>query len=530
MTTKSKIYLIILFAIGLVSVPFVYRGITGRNILTMFREETVAPTVKPNEPKLTVEIQKGAKEDVLVMRWDNIPNSTARIKIYRAKAGTTQWVLWKTIDLKDIVSGKGGGIGGGAGGGGGGGIPGTSGGGTGGGTEGGIAINGGMFFGDIESGSFSVSLGAPSDENEEYVYYVQAVIPSVNGTGTGTGTGTGGGPSEETILWTSPITETVISSSTPGTTPPPSPTSDTTAPTTSLTAPANGSTVSGTVNIAANATDNTGVIRVEFYVDGALRSSDTSSPYSYSWNTTEVANSSHSLQSKAYDAAGNIGVSATVTVTVNNPTADTTAPIISGVSATNITTTGATINWTTNELADSLVEYGTTTSYGQTASGVSLAKSHSMIVSNLTASTFYHYRVKSKDAAGNPTTSGDSSFVTSAATPSGIPYYNPQGGISGYGQPQSGNFWVQHTDNKIDIGWQNPPAGTTKFIVSRSQNQNGPWSAVLTQQNPPSGGPYSIKILDHTLYEPYYYKMDVYGAQNNITATYGPEHLPALGQ
>src|SRR5207237_6780892 len=93
---------------------------------------------------------------------------------------------------------------------------------------------------------------------------------------------------------------------------------DTTAPTTSITAPASGATVSGTVSVTASATDNVGVTKVEFYLDGALKSTSTTSPYSWSFNTTTVANGSHTLVSKAYDAAGNIGTSATVTVTVNN--------------------------------------------------------------------------------------------------------------------------------------------------------------------------------------------------------------------
>ena len=60
--------------------------------------------------------------------------------------------------------------------------------------------------------------------------------------------------------------------------------------------------------------------KVEFYVDGALKSTDTTSPYSYSWDSTSVANGSHSLTAKAYDAALNVGTSAAVNVTVNNPT------------------------------------------------------------------------------------------------------------------------------------------------------------------------------------------------------------------
>lgn len=95
---------------------------------------------------------------------------------------------------------------------------------------------------------------------------------------------------------------------------------DTTAPTTSITAPANGATVSGTTAVTASATDNVAVTSVEFWLDGVLQSTDTTSPYEWSWNTTGSANGSHSLVSKAYDARGNVGTSATVTVTVSNAT------------------------------------------------------------------------------------------------------------------------------------------------------------------------------------------------------------------
>jgi len=96
------------------------------------------------------------------------------------------------------------------------------------------------------------------------------------------------------------------------------PAGDTIKPTTSITAPANGATVSGTVTVSASASDNVGVTKVEFYLDGVLKSTDTTSPYSWSWGTTGSANGSHSLTSKAYDAAGNVGTSAAVGVTVSN--------------------------------------------------------------------------------------------------------------------------------------------------------------------------------------------------------------------
>jgi Subtilase family/Bacterial Ig domain len=102
-----------------------------------------------------------------------------------------------------------------------------------------------------------------------------------------------------------------------GAAPPPG---DTTPPTTSITSPANGTTVSGTTTVSASAGDNVGVSRVELFVDGSVVGSDTSSPYAIAWNTATASNGGHSLQTRAYDAAGNVGSSAAVGVTVSNAT------------------------------------------------------------------------------------------------------------------------------------------------------------------------------------------------------------------
>jgi beta-lactamase superfamily II metal-dependent hydrolase len=94
---------------------------------------------------------------------------------------------------------------------------------------------------------------------------------------------------------------------------------DMTAPTTSITSPAGGASVSASVTVTATASDNVAVTKVEFFLDGALNSTDTSSPYAWLWDTTASFNGSHSLVTKAYDAAGNVGTSTTVTIAVNNP-------------------------------------------------------------------------------------------------------------------------------------------------------------------------------------------------------------------
>src|SRR4029079_363464 len=89
-------------------------------------------------------------------------------------------------------------------------------------------------------------------------------------------------------------------------------------PATNITFPTNGASVSGTITISANASDDCSVNRVEFFVDGNLIGTDNSSPYSISWNTTTVSNGNHSLTTIAYDTANKSTTSASVSVNVNN--------------------------------------------------------------------------------------------------------------------------------------------------------------------------------------------------------------------
>ena len=82
-----------------------------------------------------------------------------------------------------------------------------------------------------------------------------------------------------------------------------------------------------------------------------------------------------------------------------------------------MTSSSAQIVWQTNELAGSQVEYGLTTNYGSsTPLDPALVFSHATPLTNLLANTTYHYRAKSKDAAGNLAVSGDFIFTTSATS------------------------------------------------------------------------------------------------------------------
>jgi hypothetical protein len=130
--------------------------------------------------------------------------------------------------------------------------------------------------------------------------------------------GTVAAPSTVTINDTAPTTDRwnlalieILPSTAGGT--------DTTPPSVALTSPAGGATVSGTVTVAASASDDVGVASVAFTLDGApLGTPRTSTPYSVPWDTTSVVNGSHTLLATATDGAGNTTTSAPVTVTVSN--------------------------------------------------------------------------------------------------------------------------------------------------------------------------------------------------------------------
>jgi len=80
------------------------------------------------------------------------------------------------------------------------------------------------------------------------------------------------------------------------------------------------------VTVAANATDSVGVTKVEFWLDGQLKASDTSSPYGMAWDSTTVADAGHSWTARAFDAAGNVGSASVAFTTANTAPAPTPTP------------------------------------------------------------------------------------------------------------------------------------------------------------------------------------------------------------
>jgi pectate lyase len=113
-----------------------------------------------------------------------------------------------------------------------------------------------------------------------------------------------------------------------------------------------------------------------------------------------------------------------VCIAVESSAADRRKPLISNVRAGSITASSAAISWTTNEVSNSQVQYGLTTSYGSSTSvHPTKLKNHQLGLSGLSPDRIYHYRVKSQDAAGNLAISNDYTFrtATSGSTVSSVP-------------------------------------------------------------------------------------------------------------
>lgn len=100
-------------------------------------------------------------------------------------------------------------------------------------------------------------------------------------------------------------------------------------PVVSITSPSNGGTVSGAVSIKVSASDNLGVASVSVYIDGILLAKSTVAPYTFSWNSSSVANGTHTIKASALDAAGN-AANSSIQVGVNTTASgDLVAPAVS---------------------------------------------------------------------------------------------------------------------------------------------------------------------------------------------------------
>ena len=192
------------------------------------------------------------------------------------------------------------------------------------------------------------------------------------------------------------------------------------------------------------------------------------------------------VRAKSRDLAGNSVTSTAVNFTTIGGN-DTTPPVISAVAAGGITLTGATITWTTNENADSIVEYGTnpaalTSIAGSASESVT---SHSVVLTGLSGNTAYYFQVRSTDPSGNAAAAfkqgassiNDSTFTTTADTTapniSGV-------AVTGIGQTTATVTWTTNEDATAQVEYGTAPDLSGSTLTTLVTDLNKQHSVTLT--------------------------------------------------
>lgn len=176
----------------------------------------------------------------------------------------------------------------------------------------------------------------------------------------------------------------------------------------------------------------------------------------------------YTLQSRAIDSAANQTLSLTTLFSY-----DSVAPIIGTAESVAASSSGGTITWTTGEASSTQVQYGVSSSYGTTTSETDTSPrvtSHSKILSGLNSCSTYHYRVISKDAAGNTLTGSDKTFTTTGCVGSATVQAETAGTVTA---ASGGTVQLQES-------------GTTKVTLSVPANFTG------------SDAEFQVKRLDKT--------------------------------
>lgn len=305
----------------------------------------------------------------------------------------------------------------------------------------------------------------------------------------------------------SPISFTVNNPAPPG--------QDTTKPFTSITAPINGATVAGLVTVQASASDNNSVSRVDFVLDGGVVYSDTTTPYTFTGDSTQVDDGSHTLQAKAYDPAGNVGSSAVVTVTIKNHGSgvDQTAPIPPGnlvggaVSPTQVKLTwvastdnvGVTQYYVQRDGAVIAILGGNATSYSD---------------ASVAGSQTYKYVVLAKDAAGNISQPSNTATVSTPAPPTENP-----------APPAPSNLVASAVSpSQINLSWSAPKNVSIHYYQIFRNGQQAATVKTLSygdaNLSPSTTYSYTVKAVD--------YSGKVSEASNIASATTAPVPIDSL--
>ena len=192
---------------------------------------------------------------------------------------------------------------------------------------------------------------------------------------------------------------------------------DTTTPTVTLTAPAANAIIAGTVTLTATASDNVAVAGVQFLLDGnALGAEDTTSPYSFTWNTaTALATTSgpHTLAARARDTSGNTATTTAINIVVDNVAPTGTVAINSNAAATNNTTVTLTLSASDTQGAVTQMRFSNDGTTYSAAEAYATSKSWTLSAGDGTKTVYAQFQ----DAAGNWSTAATDTIVLDTTAP-----------------------------------------------------------------------------------------------------------------
>ncbi len=198
------------------------------------------------------------------------------------------------------------------------------------------------------------------------------------------------------------------------------------------------------------------------------------------------------------DASGNTATSSELSF-VTSSIPDTTAPVISAIaSSTEVTT--ATISWTTNENANSTINYGLTADYGLATTTDIFETGHTIVLADLNPSTAYHYQVVSTDSSGNVSTSSDLVFETAAAPDATAPM------ISGIA--------ASTTDSSATITWNTDELSDSTVVYG---TVSGNYTASTTAASLVAS--HQIQLNDLAASTTYYYEVVSTDASGNTASS-----------
>ena len=241
----------------------------------------------------------------------------------------------------------------------------------------------------------------------------------------------------------------------------PSAPADIVSPDVQISNPSGVGTISGVVDLQATGTDVYGVTNVDIYIDDVLTQTDSQDPAApgsyvshYSWNTTQISDGIHTVYAKAYDEAGNIGISQSIGfLIVNSPSSDDIAPTAPGFfnarrsyTLLGLPTNKIDLAWSASEdnIGVSWYRVERWSLDGSLLLRTRLTTSLSSVDIVLSETTTHRYRIIAIDGSGNespPSNWAKPNDIQSPSTPTNL-----------YTVDKTGNYITFMWDASIDDG------------------------------------------------------------------------------